>query len=397
MSLLIRNNWLSRSLIAIWIATASWSGILRPVEFLSIPMLILVLAGFLTIFRTDMAIGIYKFVCVIVLLCILQCVHVFQLNYKTFNYLIVYSGFFLALFLIYHSVRRKDYAQLLQINYISVWLVVACILLEIFSPMFLGIDLVDFLPRSKDATATIDGVFKRAYGFSTEPTQLANYLITAGFIALYYNHEYVKNSVSMLFLLLFALSILLTFSTAAFVILAINVFLICLLNVVRLLRHLKLYNIKKNLAVGLVLLPCAYAFVLSIPDELWNSGVSKVLLKLSLNSESTSGSQRIEMLQVAYNLFLQDPFFGVGLGYMSSSGMMSPINWYAFILAEGGVVSAILIFGIVYLLTRDIAWNRLSRLEMLAITNGFLYLMFISTYYSMGLWVVMLLAVAKSK
>ena len=91
-------------------------------------------------------------------------------------------------------------------------------------------------------------------------------------------------------------------------------------------------------------------------------------------------------LSILFSLFSESPLIGFGFGYLSSKDLMSPINWYLMLLAEGGSISFILMMLVLALLFSNVSFGKLNLLAKMSLFNGLSYLVFMSTFYSMGLW-----------
>jgi O-antigen ligase len=133
--------------------------------------------------------------------------------------------------------------------------------------------------------------------------------------------------------------------------------------------------------------------VLSALVFLINSGfLDKIIGKIFLDGGGTSSSQRLEVFQLAIQRFSDNPLFGLGLGYTSSIGEMSPINWYL-VLATNGGVFALLSILIFHFLNFKISLELRSNygvLPAIGIVCGILALLTTSTFFIPIFWIAII-------
>lgn len=391
--MVIQKSLLISFSLSVWIFVSSWSGVLRPHDRITLPMISLILLGlFLIIFRSS-KINYQNLILLFIVFIILSLAQLINSNYKTINYILVYIIFFTSIFYIFNTAKLSYSKNIEKINYQAVFFTFLIIFLEIFLPIISNFDIYEIIPRSKDNTATIDGFYKRAYGFATEPTQLCNYLLTAGMCAMAYIFYSKKKKFFYIFFLIWVLCVFLTYSATGLIILFLN--LAILLFVILYNGRLKKKNFKTFLKIVFFISLLFFLILQVIPLDFISETFQKLMLKLSLSSENTSGLQRLQMLKFSLEMFVEKPIFGFGFGYMSSENLMSSINWYAFLLAEGGLFSTALVMFIILICLKPLNFRKITIFHKLAIFNGFIYLFFISTFYSMGLWVAIYLSIGK--
>ena len=124
---------------------------------------------------------------------------------------------------------------------------------------------------------------------------------------------------------------------------------------------------------------------------------AKILSKITVTQNNVSVIQRLDMFKYSFSLFSESPLIGFGFGYLSSKDLMSPINWYLMLLAEGGSISFILMMLVLALLFSNVSFGKLNLLAKMSLFNGLSYLVFMSTFYSMGLWVALFLCIGMSR
>ena len=171
---------------SIWTLLASWSGVFRIGESATLPMVSLIIMAITVAFHPSIKFDFAKLGFLFVTFSILILLNLFQVNIKTVNYL-VYIGFFTSIYIIVQYARTTSSSFLNLVNFLSVSLILIVIMVKYLALEFLILIWIDYVPRSKENTAGLGaGLIKRAYGFSTEPTQVGNYLLTCGLLAISY-------------------------------------------------------------------------------------------------------------------------------------------------------------------------------------------------------------------
>jgi hypothetical protein len=391
--MIIQKSLLISFLLSVWIFVSSWSGVLRPHDRITLPIISLILLGLSLIILRSSKINYKNLILLFIVFILLSLVHLINSNFKTINYILVYILFFTSIFYIFNTAALSYSKNIEKINFQAVFFIFVIIFLEILLPITFDFDIYEIIPRSKDNTATIDGVYKRAYGFSTEPTQLCNYLLTSGMCAMAYVFYSKKKINFYIFFVIWVLCVFLTNSATGLIILFLN--LAILLFRILYKGRLKKKNFKTFLK-AIFFISLLFVLILQvIPLDFIIESLKKLMLKLSLSEASSSSLQRLQLLKLSLKMFIEKPFFGFGFGYMSSEGLMSSINWYAFLLAEGGLFTVVLVVFIISICLKPLNYKKISVFHKLAIFNGFIYLFFISTFYSMGLWVAIYLSIGK--
>ena len=275
-------------------------------------------------------------------------------------------------------------------------------MVEIFGARIFDFNIFDYVPRSKENTALVGGgLIKRAYGFSTEPTQVGNYLLTCGLLAMSYSLKYHRSSIFLIFSGLWLFGLLLTFSAASMVLLGLNLIALILFGLPRFKSSSQRWFLKKQSVkyffVTFLITWVFLTFTNILNNAIVVAGIAKILSKITIAQDHTSTIQRFEIFKYSFSLFSESPLIGFGFGYLSSNDLMSPINWYLMLLAEGGLISFILIMLVLALLFSNLSLVKLNLLEKMSLLNGLFYLVFMSTFYSMGLWVSLFLCIGMSR
>ena len=299
--------------------------------------------------------------------------------------------------------REQPLAPFLNlVNFLSVSLILIVIMVEIFGARIFDFDIFDYVPRSKENTAGLGaGLIKRAYGFSTEPTQVGNYLLTCGLLAISYTLQHHRSSISLIFLGFWLFGLLLTFSAASMVLLGLNLFALILFGLPRFKSSYQKWFIKKR-SVKYFFGTCLITWIFLTFTNILNNAIviaafAKILSKITVTQNNVSAIQRLDMFKYSFSLFSESPLIGFGFGYLSSKDLMSPINWYLMLLAEGGSISFILMMLVLALLFSNVSFGKLNLLAKMSLFNGLSYLVFMSTFYSMGLWVALFLCIGTSR
>jgi hypothetical protein len=107
---------------------------------------------------------------------------------RSFNYLLAYI-FVFGIFYLYLKLVFTNfsvYYKILAINSYAVILVASFSLFDFVLWYYFNFDIQSYIPRSRETGAIYLGMFRRSYGFATEPTILAFYFNTLGVIGVWY-------------------------------------------------------------------------------------------------------------------------------------------------------------------------------------------------------------------
>jgi len=192
------------------------------------------------------------------------------------------------------------------------------------------------MPRSRAASAVSMGTCRRSYGFSTEPTILAFYLNTLGVIGIWNLCEsfQIKRLLKSLLVFSYIIAWLTTISAVALVALPFSLFVCYFLIKLR----QPLFS-KRGTFVAVV---CCIMLCVSVPLTLSDKVTpyfAPIYHKLSLNQEK-EGS-RPQRWKSDLSVVSESPWTGQGLGYATSAGRGSSVNWYLFLTMEGGLISSL--------------------------------------------------------
>ena len=248
-------------------------------------------------------------------------------NIKSANYILAYMFVYLFMYKNLDNLSHNlNLNYLMKFNAIGILLSAFFSCIEFFSSFLFNFKISDLLPRYKEATATyMVGIF-RSHGFSTEPTTLALYFNILGpFAILYWFNNLSKRKATIYSIILF-LGWFFTFSAAAFLFLFLSTLIVFLIS-----YRSKLFKLISRNLIKFISLIIIFLYVLR------TGFLNKIIGKVMLSGEGTSSTQRLDVFSIAVERFLNNPLFGLGLGYTSSIDEMSPINWYLIIATNGGL------------------------------------------------------------
>jgi hypothetical protein len=320
----------------------SWSSVLRISDWAPLPLVLLLMTvlflfgGCLVRFSSGkpVPLALYPFDWLIIIgLCLMATSVIFLPTAKGGNYLLAYVVVFGSyLLLLMFGSRALDVGMILRANYYGINFVCVFIVLEVIGRMVTGNNIFEWIPRTREATAIVTVGMSRAYGLSTEPTQIGNYFCSFFPFAVYYASRYTQFNIKIYIFLLFFAS-LFTFSAAMFVV---GISSLCL--------YFILVKEKADFLRNSLWVLCAVAVVivflvsyLGLIDILLGA-LSTVTDKVSLEPTGKSSSSRLRLLEAGLNDIANSPLFGVGLGAASSKGLNSNINWYVFLGVEAGLI-----------------------------------------------------------
>lgn len=178
----------------------------------------------------------------------------------------------------------------------------------------------------------------RPAGFYVNPNK-ASCALMLGMIL---NINFIPRKYRLLFILVCTISIMLTFSRGAMLIIPIVIFIFALYKLIS----------RKQFICGLVVAVFfIHQFIGSskyILYEAVNLGLQKnVITRIETfidpsSSESDQDTSRVDVIPFAWQNFFEKPFFGHGIGYTSIWGDIPPHNMYLFLMVEHGFLGLII-------------------------------------------------------
>ena len=348
-------------------------------------------------------------------------------NEKTLNYLLAYFytfgiGYFALKYLLYKKISIN---KLFNVNTIAVLLVAGFAVIDIALYSFFGLSIRESLPGSITAPQTYHGNVSRAYGLSIEPAYLAYYLNTMGPLAFWKLWNYKPTPVFLKFLLsgLLILIWICTFSAAGivFLIIGIIIALVLRLNETAIkaktpLRentinrdmtskslmarpfsrslHIKNRNIQSawiKLLVLVIILVVVFFCIEEFESIKEFALMKSTLHKIKLKGDSAS--IRMDKWNYALANIGDKPFFGKGIGYLSSISEGSSHNWYLFLTLEAGFIATGSFVLFLFLTAIRILKSKtiLKYWFLAGFLAGALHLCVISTIHEPGLWILIAL------
>jgi len=320
----------------------SWSSALRFSDWTPLPLVLLLItvaflvSGFLVrlLYEKTVTLSLSSFDWLIIIgLFLMTASVVFMPTAKGENYLLAYSVVFGSyLLLLALGSRALDIGMILRANYYGINFICVFIVLEVVGRMVSDINIFEWIPRTREATATVTLGMSRAYGLATEPTQIGNYFCSFFPFAIYYASRYAQINIKVYIFFIFFASIF-TFSAAMF---AVGITGLCLYFI---LVKEKARFIRNSLSVlsalGLIIGAIVIFFGLS---DILLGALSTITDKIFLQSPSGSSTTRLNLFEAGLNDIANSPLFGAGLGAASSKGLGSNINWYIFLAVEAGLI-----------------------------------------------------------
>ncbi|WP_418790839.1 O-antigen ligase family protein [Phosphitispora sp. TUW77] len=317
-------------------------------------------------------------------------------NAKTVNYIGAYFLIFIFEYLILKGAIYKNINinELLKVNMIAIIFLGIFIILEFSLNYYLGINIQDFLPRSRMNTAIYGGIFPRSYGFATEPGVAAFYFNTLGPIGLWYlwKKERIKKYKKLILSIIVTVAFITTFSSAGIVFFILSFLIVSLLNLHRISR--KKIRLKRviNLIPILLFIMITLAFNLEIINK-FEAFINPILSKMSLNTQVGSVSDRLSRWERGLDSIKDKPIFGSGLGSTTLSGYGSSTNWYMFLTVETGLIGIlpVLIFLVLIFIRLMKSKNESRNIYLFSFIAGILHFSVISTFYHPFLWLLIII------
>lgn len=294
-------------------------------------------------------------------------ISIFLVRDSALIYLIVYTFFYVILFYAF-AILLKIYGlpKLLKYNAISVMLISYFVIFDFVLIYYFVFDVQAYIPRIGPVPdATVLGVFRRAYGFSNEPTNLSAYLVAMGGVAIYYWIKF-KIRFSLCYSIVVMVALFLTFSGSALGGLAIALIVVCFayLFIMPFIFNKQIFS----LFVVIFLIALAASF---------SDAVSDVASKFFVPGEGF-GSGRGENWKYFWELSVANNFLPNGLGSSGDAGIF-PINTYLMILFEGGVIGLALKLIFVFFPLLMLVKSKLPHFDKI-----FLLILYIACFAQLG-------------
>jgi len=379
------------------VVTISWSAVARLSDWTPLPLIFLGLAVLSALIRFLFEVNAsakpllgrgYKIDYLILIAFCLMCLNViYNPTFKSGNYLLAYGVVF-GMYLAYSAagVNKVSTNEILKYNYYGINFICSFLFLEVIARSVLGIDIFEWIPRTKEATALVTPGLFRAYGLSTEPTQVGNYFACFLPYAAFYRSRMAHKS-TLMYSIFLVVAAMLTFSAALAAVMFSGVLigLVITKQKTTMIKWIVLVGIA--LAVGVALL----VYFLGIGDLLYLA-YDKVAGKLAISADGGSSvGSRMASLGDGVAMIIDNPGLGAGLGYAASLGQDSSINFYIFLASEAGLFILVLfLFWFVFHFINAVLNYRKTGNDIflycaISLYSGIAYLFFLSTFQNLYL------------
>lgn len=381
-----------------YIFFVSWTSTFRISSWFTVPFIISLFILYLGLFRIIRIGYIPKFfykkedLLLVIFMISISFSAMINPNSHSMNYIFAYTYIFIIylFFKLIYSTSNIKIDNILKANAIAILFVALFVIFEFVLNYFSIIDIQALLPRTRDVTATyLGGTYRRAYGFSTEPTIVAFYFNTLGPIGLWYwfNRIKGKNITKLFITIVYLLAILLTFSPTV-VFLLLSIVIVALYNIIS-KNRINISHVKKFFLV-------TFAIVITITIINSQGQISRHFepykTKILLQQHDQPGS-RINRWQTDIERLIEAPIFGIGVGGLSTEGRGSSVNWYLFLALEGGTVSLAIILVFLAITFFRITKSKLlfKNYVLVGYLAGTMHLSVISTFYYTFLWLLLII------
>ncbi|MEW6291349.1 MAG: hypothetical protein AB1545_16045 [Thermodesulfobacteriota bacterium] len=414
----------------LYIFFVSWTGSFVIGEWFPLHVVLLVTAVILYIPRlaNDSVVprGLYgsedAFICIGLMMIMISAI--LHPNPKTMNYLMAYfyifgAGYFALKLLLY---KNTSVEKLLWVNMAAVLLVAVFTVTDFLLYAYRGVDIQQFIPRVKPASATYNIIFRRSYGLATEPTILCYYFNTLGPLALWQLWRMRRGGFIIKGVLssIVGFAWLTTFSAAGVVFMALSVFIVTVIRGAGWIiakrkalskklwdsdmfsrqtaqkfdqspRWIGIINMPLRRIVMAVLCIAGLLFFYTPERLLHIQDFAEPLVDKVTLTGTSSAHDRMSRWRMALESIEDHPLEGIGPGALSTAEQGSSTNWYLFLTVESGILS-IVPFGTFLLccFARILASNVAAKYWVLVgFISAVLHLTVISTIQHPFLWVLL--------
>lgn len=351
-------------LLYLYLFFASWGGAFTLSPWLPLHVLLLLSAFILSIpyilTEGNFPKHIYHFEDIFILFGILAMTisGILNPNEKSMNYLKAYFyifgiGYFVLKFLLY---KKTSLNKLFTVNFVAVLFIAAFAITEVAADYFVGFNVQSFIPRLRETQAGYNRTFIRAYAFANEPGTLAFFFNTLGILALWKLWNYKDMSYYLKFILSGILFIgwMCTFSASGIAFASVSIIIALIIRSCdiaimkkKVLTTSKLHKFHRptlnyqSAFIKLTILAAILIMILliAVNYEFVRYAINPIVSKITLQRSSVSAASRLARWNYALENIFIHPFFGNGIGYLSSRNITSSNNWYLFLALEGGLIS----------------------------------------------------------
>lgn len=329
-------------------------------------------------------------------------------NSNSINYILAYFYVFVVSLFFHKFIINKYFNiyKILKYNFYGVLITSSFVFINFWLNFLKIIDLQNYLPRTKEATATYKSVFPRAYGFSDEPTNLAFYFNTLGTLSLLYVWKIsgYSKKIKVLFTSIVVFSWGVTFSSAGIVSMLFSITIVLISLLLKKILTIKKVYIRKNaiLIFGVFFL-LLILFIINI-NPIINlfmpiyEQTKEAFNFFDYKNINRYDSRRVREWKFGLRSSLKNAnnfLFGIGPGYRASQNKGSLINWHLFLFYEGGLITYLPFFLYLFLtgfrmLKSNLKYKYWFFIPFLA---GFIHYFAISTFFEPFLWTLIIIFV----
>lgn len=384
------------SLIGIYIFFASWTEAYKINDYLKLPYLALIglSSCYLVIILLSgkISIRIIKIEDWLLYISLTAMIFSFAINGGNQNYLVAYFFAFFVCYLLFKIAMFEclKIDKAMKINAYAVLFVAFFVNIEFWLHYFYNFNIREILMFGHVNKSTYLGIYNRAYGFSTEPTNLGFYFNTLGLLGLkYFSDKLYTNRIVKYFIFLLIISAwVFTFSASTFTGMILGLIFVYLINK----RTFEKATYSSIIQFTFLLL-FAFIFLMACQIGILNVDISPILTKVSLVGQSAQEYSRINLWIRDLERFSMRPIFGYGPGTTTIFFGGSSVNWYLTLINENGLIAGIplIIFLLVILAKMINSRNYYRNYFLVSYIASLIHLATISTFYDPSFWILVVL------
>lgn len=306
---------------------------------------------------------------------------ILQFNSKTFNYILAYFITYFIGFYFIKSVflRSVPLNKMLNVNLMGLIFVSAFGVSDFILQILFDIKVQYMIPRSMVADAIYQIGVPRVYGLSDEPTYLAWYFNTLGIIGIWWLSKKKWNKVLRISLYtLIVCCYLFTFSGAG----------IPLMVVIG--SAVGFYYSRKKIQIVIYTIVGLFLAGILVYESFDYTIIEPLIHKITFKQDGDY--DRTTLWKESISDAMDNPFIGKGLGYYSSLGKESPVNYFLFMLIEVGIFPVLFILTFYGIIIYKITMYRgpAKSVMLISIVCGVAHLITQSLFVHPCLWLAII-------
>lgn len=272
-----------------------------------------------------------------------------------------------------------DSEQIGKIVYYSAITCCVIMLIDWVIVNFFDIEIRPYFINLTNGTANMFYFTKNGYktvaGVAEEPGSMAFLLNTYGLIGLDYCKQHRQKKEFNLFLILYLLALLSSFSTGGIACLIIAAIL---------------FNFRRIFIGGGAIMPILVFFIIVVlSGNVLAIIYNEFYIKAFSSEESVSALARFFSWRQGISDWLESPLFGKGPGYGSLTLVDGYLSFFLKVLAETGTLSFLVIFMFMIVIFKKA--KNVSSILKIALVAGILHLFIISDFYHAPFWILIFL------